>query len=360
MKLGFLPVIFLSMSVFLSVVAQAQVSASSTPAIIDPVSTKEGLANGRYRIKKNSTGLESQRTPAQEDQNPVNRVSAAPEPQESEIKEEEPVRAPTLKEEAAGLIGPESQKILDFYKEQIHADDIRNNRIEIQGGPGLVYQGSSSNYSYRNYTSFFSSMDLSSNVWMMPSIGVNGRIMFSFGASLPGDGATSSRIPVKYEDIDLGVKFRRFFGLSRMASSVNFDFLYSESKLNAPADNTDKAILNSKGFGMKLSSRIPTSASYAWIFGGTFYPRLVHREDGVGISISSGTPSESTRLGLNIGAEVKFSRESQIVYDLSVSTERNTFTGTANPADAETGLTPTNVIVTNTLVMFTFGYRWGR
>lgn len=353
MNLRFLREIFLSILLFFSVAAQAQVGGSSAPVIIEPVRPKEGVVNGRYQIKKPDPGPESKRDPA-------TTPAVVNEVYEDEYLHDTPVRAPSLHEEAAGLIGDESKKILDFYKEQIHADDIRNNRIEIQGGPALVYNGSESNYSYRDYSSFFTAMELSSNVWMMPSIGLNGRILFSFAANLPGDSATNSRTTAKYEDIDLGVKFRRFFGLSRLASSVNFDFLYSESKLNTAADNTTRPRLFTYGLGMKLSSRIPTSADYAWVFGASFFPKLVHREEKIGISLSSGTPNENTRLGLNVGAEIKFSRESQIIYDLSISTERNTFEGAASPADPETGTSPSNVSVTNTLVMFSFGYRWGR
>ena len=53
------------------------------------------------------------------------------------------------------------------------------------------------------------------------------------------------------------------------------------------------------------------------------------------------------------------SRESQLIYKLGWSVEKNLFDGPAAAVDSETGVTPSNVTVTNTLLNFPFGYRWG-
>jgi hypothetical protein len=345
--------------------------------LIKPATTKEGVEHGRYQIKKAAPALvpevEVKRSPANTEP-PVEQkvqevvptavpaVAPAPvaETTETPEKVEEKFQEPSISAQAQSLMDSDSQKVINLYKEQIHPDDIRNNRLEIQGSPALVYNGSQSNYSYRSYSSFFSAMELASNVWMTPSIGLSGRILFSFGATLSGDSTTSSGTATKYEDLDLGLKFRRFFGMSRLANSMEFNFLFSESKMSTPSDNTHRPQLLSSGAGIKMTARIPTSGSFSWVFGGSFFPRLRHEEGKTGILIRSGSPGENTRLGVNVGGEVKFSRESQMIYDFSVATERNTFDGTASPADPEKLTSPTNVSVTNTFVMFSFGYRWGR
>jgi hypothetical protein len=358
--------------------AYAQVGASSSPLLMKPAATSEGVAHGRYQIKKVAPALvpESQRknklrTPASEEENKAQVQEApaekpVPSParleyyQTGEPKEEPNIPSPTLKEEAQSLVGTDTEKVLSFYKEQIHPDDIRNNRIEIQASPSLVYNGSQANYSFRSYSSFFSAMDIASNVWMTPSIGLTGRVLFSFGATVGGDSSTSSTTLARYEDLDFGIKFRRYFGISRMANSIEFDLLYSDHQMQTPSDNIYRPTIDSAGLGLKMISRIPTSANFAWIFTGSFFPRLQHKEDKTGIDIRSGSPGENTRVGVSAGSEVKFSRESQIIYDLGITTERNTFDGTASPLDPDTNKNPTNVSVTNTFVMFSFGYRWAR
>ena len=165
--------------------------------------------------------------------------------------------------------------------------------------------------------------------------------------------------PTKYEFVDLALNFRKFFGLSRKANSLETSILYSENKMNTPSDNNSRSKLKSQGVGVGLKARLPTSANYAWTIGGSFFPRVTHTEIETGRDMSSGDPSESTRLGLEVGGEIKFSRESQVVWGLSASAERNLFDGPAALADPSTGSTPANVSVTNSFYILSLGYRWG-
>jgi hypothetical protein len=135
--------------------------------------------------------------------------------------------------------------------------------------------------------------------------------------------------------------------------------LYSDNKVNVAAENTSRPRLKTSGLGLGLKARIPTSEGYAWTFGGSFFPRLQHSEVETGADIRSGASDENIRIGLDLGGEFKFSRESQLLWTLGLSTERNTFTGAASIADPHTGVTPDNVSVTNSLYMFSLGYRWG-
>jgi hypothetical protein len=348
--------------------AQAQVGASTSPVLIESTvpPTHEAVLNGRYEIKKQKpTGLPSKNLQRNDNllRNSSIQRSAGQDP--AAARKVQPQRIPASEEvlTKSETAAPEQKAVAPSAENPVTTldpEDIRFNRMEIQASPTMVYNGSGSNYSFRSYSSFFSAVDLSSNVWMTQNLGLYGRIMFSFGASLPGDSSTSSRIPVKYEDLDLALKFRQFFSQAKDSQSIEFALLYSEDKLSPPSDNTFRPRLLSSGFGARLTSRIPTSGSFAWVFGGSFYPRLLHKEEQVGIPISSGGPDENTRWGFSIGNEVKFSRGNQIIYDLAISTERDSFNGQANPLDPDTGKAPSNVIVTNTMVQFGFGYRWGR
>ncbi|MGZ3802210.1 MAG: hypothetical protein ACXVCL_18720, partial [Bdellovibrio sp.] len=206
-------------------------------------------------------------------------------------------KEPSLKEQAESLFSNKTEDIYEFYREQIHPEDDRNNRVELDINPVAAYMDSQSNYSYRKYHSFFNGLKVKSNVWFTPRIGISGQFMFSLAADLDSMDAANSRIPAKYEYLDLGVNFRTFFGASRKYNSVEFALLYSENKTTVPNDNTSRARLKTSGFGLGVKNRIPSSANYAWVFGGSFFPRLDHAETQTGAAITSGTSQESVRFG---------------------------------------------------------------
>nr|BFD58001.1 hypothetical protein CKG001_01080 [Bdellovibrio sp. CKG001] len=269
------------------------------------------------------------------------------------------VQEPGIGEQAESLFSNKAGRIYDFYREQIHPDDIRKNRLELEVMPVVAYNDSQSNYGFRDYQSFFNALNIRANVWFTPLIGVSGRILFSFAADVDSVTADQSRIPARFEMVDVGVNFRKFFGVSRKANSLEFSVLLSDSKMTVPSDNTSRARLKTQGLGLGLKGRIPTSADYAWTVGGSFFPRLQHSESETGVAIQSGASEESVRIGLDVGGEWKFTRESQMIWNLGASVERNVFDGTAGIPDPSTGLTPNNVSVTNAFYMLSLGYRWG-
>lgn len=271
---------------------------------------------------------------------------------------EGPAEEPGISTQAQSLFNDGGQKVYEFYKEQIHDDDVRNNRLEIEVAPTAVYNDSSSNYSFREYQSFFNALKVRANVWLTPLIGVSGQVLFSLAADVDS-AIDSSRVGTKYEFMDIGFNFRKFFGMSRKANSLEFSLLYNEHKMTPASDNMSRAKLSSNGFGVGLKARLPTSLTYSWVLGGSFFPRLQHDEGETGISINSGSMEESARIGVDLGGEWKFDRESQMIWNLGISSERNVFDGAASLPDPSTGTTPSNVSVTNSLYMFSLGYRWG-
>lgn len=330
----------------------------------------EGLSSGRYEIHKKTS-----RRPASETA-PAPKVVVPPVTEKEVAKKElEPTLSPvvvvekkpeeteliepSIGEQAESLIFSKAEKIYEFYRAQLESDDIRNNRVELEILSMVASNESKSNYAFREYQSFFNALQVKSNVWFTPLIGISGKIMFSLGADLDSLEADKSRVPAKYESVDLGLNFRRFFGVNHKASSVEFSLLYGDSKMTVPTDSTSRPRLKSLGFGMSLKARLPSSGSYAWTFGGSLFPRLTHTETATGVAMQSGSPEESIRAGLDLGGEWKFTRESQMIWGLGVTAERNMFSGAVTLSDPVTGSNPSNVSVTNTLYMFSLGYRWG-
>ena len=357
-------------------------------------SSLEGFSSGRYEVHKSTDTLKNlKRTPAADEEAatddqatpatkapvaatpkvvapvavavpvPVVATSPAPVvPAKVEAVAAEPVqiKEPTIGEQAKELFsGNGPGKVFEFYKEQVHPDDIRNNKLEIEIAPALVYNDSQSTYTYRDYSSFFEAMKVDANVWVTPLIGLGGSMLFSLGADLPGIDSTKPRVTSKYENTDFALNFRNFFGISRLANSLEFSFLYRDQKMTVPSDNVSRARLETQGFGVALKTRMPTSQSYAWVVGGSFFPRAQHKETATGFDMTSGTVDSTSQIGLDLGGEWKFSREGQMTWNMGATIERNMFTDAAHSPDPSTGITPTNVSVTNSLYMFTLGYRWG-
>lgn len=266
---------------------------------------------------------------------------------------------PTFSQQAQSFFSSDAEKINNFYESKFAENDHRQNKVEISFAPGFETSESSSNFSYRNYRSVFAGMNLGANVWLTPAIGIGGNYIFSLGADTSGDAVTGTRSPARFELLDLGFKFRKFFGFSPTSKSLEFNLLYSDSKLTVPSDDLFRARLKTSGFGLKMTLRVPTSAEVAWLVGGSLYPRLQHTEETSGVSISSGSNIENTRLGLQLGTEINLSQQSQIFYEVSASSEKNLFEGPAAIVDPATGTKPKNVSVTNSLYIFSLGYRWG-
>lgn len=341
----------------------------------------EGFSSGRYEVRKSQKAVTSRKPsstagePVKAEAEEVKEESVAATPAATAVTttltttatthSESPAAAepksseePSISEQAESLFSSKAEKIYDFYRSQVHPDDLRNNKVEIEVMPVLSYVDSQSNYAYRSFHSLFNALNLKTNIWFTPSIGVTGQILFSLAADMDSV-ADSSRVPTKYEFMDVGFNVRRYFGISRLSNSMQFSLLYNENKVNVDSDNTSRPRLKTSGLGLGLKARVPASETYAWTFGGSFFPRLQHSESETGAAISSGASSENIRFGVEVGGEFKFSRENQVLWNLGLSTERNTFDGAAALPDPHTGVTPQNVSVTNSLYMFSLGYRWG-
>lgn len=300
-------------------------------------------------------------------QTPAPAPSPAPSDGSALVLPPKPVPAPKAEEPEPGVVAQvkslfvdENDDVIVRYEEKIHPDDPRLNRLEIEGRAGVSSVDSTSNYSFRRFSSSFGTVDLRSSVWMAPSFGLTGAIRFSLGASIRGDETTGSMDRVKDEELELGLRFRRFFGTSRTSPSLEFGVVYLDHSFNVFADSVSHPRWRSSGLGAAVRSRVPVTADRAWTFGGRIFPRLKHQETATSVDVSSGDSAENVRVDLEVGGDLAFGRGHQFVYGVQLGAERDLFDGSASKPDPETSATPSNVTVTNALVNFSFGYRWGR
>lgn len=324
--------------------------------------TRQLLSSQRYEVQP--TKKKSTRAPASASKNEPIKLDAAPVqvtvPQLQKVVDEpEAIEEPGILDQARSLLANDKEdKIDDFYRDYIQKSDPRLNKVEIDFAPGYTAIDSRSNFSYRNYQSSFSSMLLGSNVWLSPGIAITGAMRFSLGGSLRADPTNGSMDAVRDESFELGFRLRHFFGLLPTSKSVEFSALYLDHAFNVSNDSTSHPRTRTSGFVGGVKAILPTSADHAFMVGGRFGPRLRHQEFSTSVSVDSGNSAENILFGLDLGGELRLNRKNELIYSFGMSTERNLFSGSASRQDPQSGQTPSNVTVTNTVLNFSLGYRW--
>ncbi|HEY8271184.1 MAG TPA: hypothetical protein VIG33_09880 [Pseudobdellovibrionaceae bacterium] len=344
-----------------SLLAQLDSSYELLLGVRAPTTTSPASQKVIKKKKREPTGEESATSAQGPVQNPVQVPQGLLMPTQLDTKTlpSQVIEEPTFAQQAKSLFTANPEKILGFYEEHFEESDPRQNKVDISFASSFVTNDSSSNYSYRSYRSVYAGVNLGANVWLTPAIGIGGNFLFSLGADTSGDAITSTPSPARFEFLDIAVKFRQFYGFAQTSKSVEFDVLYSDFKFNVSTDDVYRAKLKSSGLGLKMTLRLPSSSEVAWLIGGSFYPRLQHVESKAGADISSGNNVENTRLGVQLGSEIKLSRSSQIFYEAALLAEKNLFSGNAKLVDPVTGSAPKNVSITDTFYIFSLGYRWG-
>jgi len=271
----------------------------------------------------------------------------------------DPVRAPSMAEQVESLVKGAKPAQLEEYEEQIHPDDSRLNKIEIEAGSGLAFLDARSNSVYRSTTYTSPMLFLGGKVWVTPFIGFSGRYQSTLSADEPSSNDGTARVPITQDWIDLRLNLRKYSGTSRKSNWVEYGFAYSSDETKVSSDETSRVGLKSSGFGLHASIHVPTAPTYTWTFGGALFPRNTHAETGTGLNLNSGSGTEDTRLDLSLGGDFKMARENVVFWDVSGSFEKIQYSGLSSLNEPSTGAPARNVSVMNSYLLFHLGYRWG-
>lgn len=293
----------------------------------EPNKTKKKSEAGKSSVVSNTVSLKAQRNVA------------------SDSSEVNPVELPVP------VVFEESKKVERKNRPKILTLDIR---------PGVIINDSKSNYSYRDYKTVFSSIFVGGDVWFNKNLAVHGGMLFSLDADLDGNDANKSKVPAKYEHLDLGFKYKRYFGEGVGSQSLEFSGLYLDHGLNISSGSLLRAQLKSRGLGLGVVTNFVTSEKFSWFLGAKIFPKITHTESNDGVPIESGSDPESSRLEFNLGTEWALDGGNSLVFRVDYALEKNLFDGQPLAVDPETGLSPKNVGVENSFLGFSLGYRWGR
>lgn len=345
--------------------AQAQALDPSTVTLLGGANTansdSDTLDSGRFTLtpKKKSpatTKGEIKRTPVNNTA-PASTTPLIPAKTESEppATAPEPAR-PSIANQVKVLVLGDEDEIEDFRK-QIHPEDRRNNCVEISVAPSYIYNNSSSNYSFRNFTAQSPGFIAGANIWLSPFFGLHGEYTASFEQAVMSP-AAKQMVPLTYQGLDIGLRFRKHFGLKRKSPSLSWGLDFVDRTSHVPSDTTDRVSTSTSGLSLSLEADIPRSKTYAHTVGLDIEPFLVHSETSEA-DIHSGGKNETFAVGAWVGGSWIFDRQHQVFWKLHERVEQNLFDGAATTADPSTGATPKGVSVTNGITIFSIGYRWG-
>jgi len=239
---------------------------------------------------------------------------------------------------------------------QIQPEDPRHNIVSVSIAPAYFYTASNSSYSYRNYNSHGPGFALGMNVWLTPFMGLQSRY-FSSVSSGVRDGALNT-VEMDTQEFEAGIRFRKHFGYSLKSAQLNWGIDYHDASNKVAREATTLVGRKTSGLSLALEAIIPTSVSYAHLLDVRVRPMQHHSESQTTVTAKSGTKNETNGLALAVGGQWTLDRRNQLFWKSQYSVERNLFEGRASQAD-EHGHRPTGVSVTNSLMMFYFGFKWG-
>jgi hypothetical protein len=255
------------------------------------------------------------------------------------------------------LIMGGSAENIEEVRKQIHPEDPRANVLSIAIAPAYFYESSDSQYSFRRYNSNAPGLGLGMNLWLTPFFGLQSKYFTSVTASVRNGPADVA--PLEVQTFEAGVRFRRHFGYSRKAAQMSWGLDYHDAHDKISRESTVNVGRKSSGLSVVFEGEVPSSVTYAHTFGVDIRPRLHHSETGTSIEVRSGDKSETNALSLSVGGEWTLDRRNQMFWRGQYSVERELFQGPADTVDPHTGLTPNGVSVTNNLLIFYFGFKWG-
>jgi hypothetical protein len=286
---------------------------------------------------------------------PAPSTAASPTAADAQTSNESPTPLPVTEQVRELILGDNED--IEAYRRQVHPEDPRANVVSISIAPAYFYDGSSSSYSYRRYSTNGPGVGLGMNLWLTPFFGVQSRYFTSVTASVhSGD---DDAVPVDVQTFAAGLRFRKHFGYSRRAAQLSWGIDYYDAMAKISRDATTVVGRRSSGLNFALEGLVPVSTNYAHSFELGLQPRLHHAEPSTSSEARSGAKNETNAVSLSLGGEWTLDRRNQVFWKGQYRVERNLFQGDASEADPLTGKTPSGVSVTDSLMMFYFGFKWG-
>lgn len=335
-------------------------SAEGTPTV--------NLESGRYVVKSETKVVETNTaeevlvTPPPATPKPtVKKISKkveTPKPPAPTVDAKAPITEENLVERLQSVLLGDHDETLR-YRESLHPDDRRQNIIEAQVAPTLMYLDSNSSYSYRNYSSSGSGLGIGAQVWTTPFFGITSSYFVTLASDMSAAVSGDRQLQVDHRFFDVGLKYRKFFTLSRKSPVTGVSLKYDEYQLNFPKKEAGRTRLKTTGISLGLDAKIPSSLTHAWTFGTDIIVRPTTTEERTALNLKSGKNPTAQTFKFFVGSEYSFSRNQSLFWKLSHRLDKTVYEGSANQVDPNSGVTPAGVSVNQGITMFELGFTFG-
>jgi hypothetical protein len=344
---------------------------------------QEGFENSHYvrkpKSRKNKTADLKNRRPASQEEEPVHErpVTESSAPQVSPLPglgggetfnnaSTPPAEQAVKKEQDSGMgtrmrdlvLGGDLEEI-DKYRSFLDPEDIRKNLFEFSASPSYIYNTSLSPYYYRNYINQSPGAFFGLNLWFTPFLGIVADYRFSMLNEIKDNPSRDIYAASSHTWFDIGMKFRRFFGMALNSSSLAFGIRYADYSLALPP-TASRLKQGASGVEIDIDMSIPSSRTYFWNLGLMVQPYMVHKETVGNTDVSAGQSNQTMGFGASLGGEYRFNRQTRTFFKLSTILYKSQFSGPANATDPTTGLVPNSIPVTNVFYLFDLGVTFGR
>ncbi len=280
--------------------------------------------------------------------------AAKPSDTESVVKSSE--EHPPVTVQVRELIFGGREEDIQEYRAKLKPDDSRHNIVQVGLAPAYFYLDSSSPYSYRDYTSSGPGFGLSMNAWLSPFFGLQSRYFSSVSSGVRDTG--KNVVAMESQEFEAGVRFRKHFGYSLKAATLSWGLDYHDTKNKIGREASTVVGRKTSGLSLALEATLPSSATYAHTLELGVRPSQHHSEMQTAVQVKSGNKSQTNAVRLGVGGQWTLDRQNQIFWKGQYSVERNLFEGRSSLDDVS-GERPDGVSVTNSLLIFYFGFRWG-
>lgn len=389
MKFRSLFIIFISLLVFLGSNALAQLDPASGLLLNSDAKSsnrENGLDSGRYTVRPHSDSngsdrkkapkvIEKKVDPADEDDDQsgdaVQASTPSAPPSKSSTNDNSNPNLPNQNTKAqnfnAERADPSSDAVVNLpptppvqkYLPASPVDEKKNNIVEISIAPTFIHNHSSSEFSFRNYSTTNLAYFLDVTACLQKNFALHGQITNSLAASVNDsyDHTRSSNLIQQW--ISGGFRYRNFVSNQRNASSLIFGLDYEDYQFQIDTDARIRNRIATTGFKLSIFSEIPNSSRYSWELGGEFIPKAKHQENLTSASIQSGDSPEAYVIAISVGGRIYVDSSNQVYWRLTERLEKDQYLGSTSKVDPATNQTFSNVGVLNSFTMLQFGYTWG-
>ena len=314
-----------------------------------------GIDTGRYTVRPHEATTTKSAPRARAAAEDDDDESDAPAPRATPTPAPTPTPSPTPTPAPASTVAADAEAPNRFELK----DDRRLTMLEIALAPGYLYKSSDSAYSPRRYVSASPSLAADAKVWLSPTFALRTAYLGSLGGNVSDSTDGSRNVAATHQWFWVGIRSRKFFGVTRLAPTLEFGVNYFEYDFRVPSDTRMHDRLHSSGVHLSLDAEVPSGPFRSWTLGFEFSPKVQHKETATASDYQSGGSVDANTIGVSMGSKIRFDHSSAMFWKVCYSIEKDVFGSTASLADPQSGVTPSGVSVTNAYTFLQLGYNWG-